>query len=254
MNLNNHIVNSIKYSLIAVLLLVVIGFSNVKHSSKLISDVVVNIDNQFENYFIDQSDVYDLIHETGKSYLLNLDIDNLELRKIEKQIEAHRFINDAEVYLNLDGQLTIDVTQNRPLARILNPEGDDHYISTTGDILPVSSHYTARVPLLSFARGTGFSNENINNTPEGAALFSLLRITDSDEFWKAQIASISVNKSYELTLYPQVTKQLIRFGRAVDNEQKLRKLKVFYKEILPSKGWNTYTEVNLNFKNQIVCK
>ena len=36
-------------------------------------------------------------------------------------------------------------------------------------------------------------------------------------------------------------------------EIKFKKLELFYKNILPTKGWNYYESVNLKFKNQIVC-
>jgi cell division protein FtsQ len=36
---------------------------------------------------------------------------------------------------------------------------------------------------------------------------------------------------------------LIDFGKPVDIEEKFRNLKIFYKEILPTKGWNSYESV-----------
>ncbi|MDP4681022.1 MAG: cell division protein FtsQ [Cyclobacteriaceae bacterium] len=244
----------VKYLAVALILILVIGFSNKKQSDRYVLDVVVNIDNQFENYFIDQSDVFDLIHETGKTHLLNLDLSQLDLRAIEKRIEAHRFISNAEVYHDLDGLLTIDIKQNRPLARILNPNGSDKYISTTGLILPESSHYTARVPLISLSKKIAYSNENINETEEGHRLFEFLTFIENDQFWKAQVASMDINAKYELTIHPQVTKQTVLFGTADNYQDKFKRLKIFYKEILPSNGWNSYSEVNLKYKEQIVCK
>ena len=37
-------------------------------------------------------------------------------------------------------------------------------------------------------------------------------------------------------------------------EQKFRKLLAFYRNIAPEKGWTRYSEVNLKYKGQIVCK
>ena len=254
MKLSVNILNYSKYALAVFVLLLTIGFTNKKQSDRYVKDVVINIDNQFENYFIDQSDVFDLVHETGKTYLLNLDLSQLDLRVVEKKIEAHRFIDDAEVFHDLNGVLTIEIKQNRPLARILNPNGKDKYIGTTGLILPESTHYTARVPLISISNKIFYSNENVIETEEGKKLFELLTFIENDPFWKAQIAGMDIDSKYELTLHPQVTKQEILFGTADDYQDKLRRLKVFYKEILPSKGWNNYSVVNLKYKKQIVCK
>lgn len=254
MKIDFNILKPFKYLIVVLILFVLIGFANKKQSNRFVQDVVVNIDNQFENYFIDQSDVYDLIHETGKSYLLNLDIGRLELKEIERKIESHRFVGEAEVYHDLNGRLTIDVKQNRPIARILNARGADRYIGTTGLILPISSHYTARVPLIRVHKDLQYSSENINDTAEGQKLFEMLSYIENNSFWKAQVAGIDIDKNHELTIHPQVTKQLVVFGTAEGFREKLKRLNVFYKEILPNKGWNNYSEVNLKYENQIVCK
>ena len=49
------------------------------------------------------------------------------------------------------------------------------------------------------------------------------------------------------------TKQKIYFGNTDNMDNKFKKLELFYKNILPTKGWNYYESVNLKFKNQIVC-
>jgi len=77
---------------------------------------------------------------------------------------------------------------------------------------------------------------------------------NNNDMWRAQIAQLSVSEDDELTLWPQVTKQLILFGHADEIDEKFKKLKLFYTEVLPKKGWNTYSYVNLKYKNQIVCK
>ena len=65
---------------------------------------------------------------------------------------------------------------------------------------------------------------------------------------------LTVDRNGYITLYPQVTKQYIEFGKPVSIEEKFLKLKVFYKKILPYKGWNHYTRVNIEFQDQIVCE
>jgi cell division protein FtsQ len=55
-------------------------------------------------------------------------------------------------------------------------------------------------------------------------------------------------------MYQQVGKQVIEFGEAKDIEEKFKKINLFYEEILPAKGWNTYSRVNVKYKGQIVCE
>jgi len=39
----------------------------------------------------------------------------------------------------------------------------------------------------------------------------------------------------------------------IDLEIKFKKLDIFFKEILPLRGWDAYQAVNVQYKDQIVC-
>ena len=88
----------------------------------------------------------------------------------------------------------------------------------------------------------------------GEPYFELINFINNDDFWKAQIAEIEIDASGEIVLWPQVTKQKIEFGAPDNIENKFKRLMVFYQEILPRNGWNSYTRVNLKYENQIVCE
>lgn len=248
-----YIWNTFKYGFLLFGLMVIIGFASSKRSERFINEVQVHIDDQYQNYFIDQTDVLNLMNAEGKDYMLNSDIGQINLKELELRIEAHQFVEDAQAYLDLHGNLMIEVMQNRPLVRVINRGGEDLYIGTKGDVLPESQHYTSRVMLVEFEGARDF-DQNINETDSGQKLFELMQTIDQDEFWKAQIAGMTIKKNGEVVLQPQITKQLVYLGQPENIENKFRKLKTFYTEILPYKGWNTYKTVNLKYKNQIVCK
>lgn len=254
MSFKKDILNTLKFAASGFVLLVIIGFTNSRQSDKYIRDVVIDIDNQFENYFINEKDVLSLINGEGKDYLLGSDFGSLNLKELENRILENKYVGRVQAFRDLHGTLTIKVIQNRPIARILRKSGSDVYISTKGKILPHSSHYTARVILVDIDGELDLYGQNIQDTEEGMAIFQLINFIDTDEFWKAQIAGIKVDKNLEIKLMPQVTKQVVEFGKAEDIEEKFKKLKIFYRKILPFEGWNSYSSVNLKYKQQIVCK
>lgn len=235
------------------LMLVLISFSGVKHSRRVIHDVLINIEQEKGNYFIDQPEVLGLLNAQNTDYVLGSKIGDIDLKLLERRVEAHAFVADAQIFYDLKGNLVVDVKQARPIARIYDPYGADKYIDDRGLILPVNGKHTARVPLVEIEKKLAW-NSAITDSEEGADLFDLLRFIDSDEFWKAQIAHLVLEGSGEVTMLPQVTKQKILFGKPSHLVKKFKKLEVFYKEILPNKGWNTYSLVNLKFKDQIVCE
>jgi cell division protein FtsQ len=85
-------------------------------------------------------------------------------------------------------------------------------------------------------------------------LMDVLEFIYKDEFWKAQITEIEIQRNGDLILYTQVSRQYVEFGKPEIVENKFARLKIFYKDILPRKGWNVYERVNLKFKDQIICE
>ncbi len=240
-------------SVIALVMFVIIGFASVKNSSKQVNAVEVVILDQNGDFFTDKLEVLNLLNAENTDYVLGLSLDQLDLKTLEERVEKNPFIKDAQIYRDIKGNLIVSVRQAQPIARIINRKGPDQYIDAEGDFLPVNSRHTARVPLIEMERSFSWET-NINETEYGTKVFDLVNYIREDKFWDAQIAGLVIAKNGELTLMPQVTKQEIKFGMPEDFEIKFKKLKVFYKEILPNKGWNTYNTVNLKFKDQIVCE
>jgi cell division protein FtsQ len=85
-------------------------------------------------------------------------------------------------------------------------------------------------------------------------MMELLNFIEKDPFWKAQISQMHIDKKGNIKMYTQVSKQVVEFGKPEDIEEKFRNLKIFYKDILPTKGWNSYDRVSVKFKDQIVCE
>ena len=75
----------------------------------------------------------------------------------------------------------------------------------------------------------------------------------NDEFWDALVEQIVVEKGNEVVLIPKVGNFRIVLGTLDDMNEKLENLRIFLREGIVLKGWNVYKEINLKFKNQIVC-
>ena len=75
----------------------------------------------------------------------------------------------------------------------------------------------------------------------------------NDEFWDALVEQIVVEKGNEVVLIPKVGNFRIVLGTLDDMNEKLENLRLFLREGIVLKGWNVYKEINLKFKNQIVC-
>jgi cell division protein FtsQ len=224
-----------------------IAFSERKQGGSLCTNIVIEIDNLHENHFVDEADVMKLVASSG--------IDRIDLKSIEEKIKTDKHIRDAELFGDLKGNLVVQVSLRRPIARIVQPDAPDVYIAEDGVVMPVSDKYASRVLLIS-GSGVKLLTEtgDIFSSETGTQLMEMIEFIVNDKFWKAQIAQVDVNSDSRITLYPQVTGQRVEFGKPEDLENKFRKLMIFYKEILPQRGWTKYERVNLEYEGQIIAE
>ncbi|MCF6352817.1 MAG: cell division protein FtsQ [Cyclobacteriaceae bacterium] len=244
-------------SLVAGVLLIsvlLIAFESAKNNSKVCNNVLITIDNQLENHFVDTNDMLDLITLNGTEIIKGVRLSQLNLREIEQRLEAEPFLKTSEIYVDHSGTMMVHVGLRKPMARIVRYNGPDAYIGEDGQLLPVSNKYSKRTIIITGKGSKELSEQENIAQGEYASLYQLIQHIRADEFLSAQIAQIKLIKNGEVILYPQITKQYIEFGKIEDIETKFKKLRLFYDEILPRNGWNSYSRVNLKYKNQIICE
>ncbi|MFT6826915.1 MAG: cell division protein FtsQ [Roseivirga sp.] len=237
------------------ILLSMISFIDKREVGYKVGDIEVKIENTYENFFIDEDDVMSLVIEHKGDTMLGDAMGRVNLKEIEARIEKHSFIKDAQVFRDLTGHLVVKAIQNKPIARIVAGNGKNAYLGEDGEILPTSTKYTARVVVLSGNYMNQLTERrNVSENEYDLKLFDLINFINEDKFWSMQIAQVDVNSKGKIVMIPQVGGQRLEFGRAEDIEHKFKRLEIFFKEIMPTKGWNTYSRVNVEYKDQIICE
>ena len=231
-----------------------IAFTERRQGDITVRDITVKIENEQENHFLDEADVMKLM-QLNLENLRGTGMGEVNLKAIEQRVNSEPFVKEGELYSDLKGNMVIRVELRRPIARIVRNDGPDGYIAEDGTIMPVSEKFTSRVVLISggFVRQL-LKQKNVNDTEEGKQLIALIKAIREDEFWHAQIAQLDIDSKARITMYSQVGDERIEFGRPDNPDVKFKKLRVFYKEILPRMGWNKYDRVNLEYEGQIVAE
>jgi cell division protein FtsQ len=203
-------------------------------------------------YFVEEKEIEGIISSTFPELKAGLSLSEVPLSGLEARLLGHPFIKSAEASISQKGILKISIKQHEPIARIARPMGADGYITKEGWIIPTSPTYTSRVLILEGDFAEQLMNQgSLEAMPE---LMPLIQFITQDEFWKAQVTELEINKREDIRVHQQVGKQVIEFGDALDFESKFKRLEVLYQEILPRKGWNAYERISVKFKNQIVCE
>jgi len=232
----------------------IIAFTERRQGSASIKDITIKMRNANENHFLDEDDIVKLM-ELKMDNLKGASLDRVNMKEVEKKIRRDPFIKDAQLYSDLKGNLVVSAEIRRPIARIVRSDGPDGYIAEDGTVMPVSDKFTSRVILISgpYVRQM-LKQSNLNTSEEGKQLITLINTIREDEFWNAQVAQLDIDSKMRITVYPQVGDERIEFGRPDNVDTKLKKLMIFYKEILPRMGWNKYDRVNLEYAGQIVAE
>lgn len=243
-----------KFVLAGTAFFLLIGFVENKQHRKICTGVKINIEDTFDTYFINEQDVWGLLTQNGTQRIEGEPFREINLKNLELRLKTNKFVKSCQVYADLTGRLNVSIRQNRPLARVIDPGLPDAYISEDGDVLPLSERFTARVVLLEGAGLKKIMRANLQTDSTGKAVFELLQRIDRERFFKALVAQITVGQDGNIRMYPQVGRQTIEFGKPVDMERKFENIRIFYRQILPARGWNRYSRVSVAYDNQIVCE
>ncbi len=243
----------IKIALLIVVLLGGVAFVEYKHRNRLCEGVLVSIDNQQDEGFLTKGDINEEIQSVYTKDVRILKLIHIDAEEVENKVKNNIFVKDAEVLKNHKGKLYVSLKQEVPVLRMLTEKASS-YVSKSGCRLPLSVHHTARVMMFRCSDRDSLFIGNENKIEFEKDLLDLISFINEDVFLKAQLCEVWLEKNGGLTFYPQVTKTKIIFGSCKNYESKCEKIKLFYKQILPRKGWNSYETVNVKFNDQIVCE
>jgi cell division protein FtsQ len=81
----------------------------------------------------------------------------------------------------------------------------------------------------------------------------LTTFISKDPFWNAQVAQIDIVGDKNFELIPTIGNHIIRIGSADALEEKLHRLFVFYKNVLSKTGFDHYSVIDVQYKDQVVA-
>ncbi|MBK9283111.1 MAG: hypothetical protein IPM51_02190 [Sphingobacteriaceae bacterium] len=244
-----------------------VSFSFVSKSEKQISVNRLNISilNNTENQFLSEADIRAYFEQSGTK-ILNQKFAEINIPKLERLLNVHPAIENAEVSAELNGEISVNVLQRTPICRIINADGESYYIDSQNKLMPLNENYSARVIVVNgnlnepFARRYQLTVDEIAGSEVYKKvsllddIVAVVHVINQDSTLSSLIHQININEEQEIELFPAIGNHKIVFGEAKDIEQKFNRLKLFYTEGLnKADAWNKYSIINLKYKNQVVC-
>ncbi|RLD26274.1 MAG: hypothetical protein DRI54_03180 [Bacteroidetes bacterium] len=239
-------------------LLVVMGFVNHNRKEAKCTGLHINVDYSDDLFFVDEDDVRTHIYEVAGD-LIGQPIKSINISELEREVTIMNAVEKAEVFTDLKGNVTIEIIQRNPIARVFMANGKSGYMDEDGKWMNLSNKYTARVIVIN-----GFlpkwseeiitdSNINFDDKDVWSQVYLLTQTIRSDEFLNAQFEQIYVDDNGDFVLIPRVGRHSILLGNTEQLDRKFEKLKLFYKDGIAKVDWNKYKQIDLRYKYQIVC-
>ncbi len=204
---------------------------------------------------ITRKDIEATIERSFGRNLPGMPVGSINVERVERVLESDPFVLNADVYIDSRNQVNIDIEQRLPILRVIDQNGLSYYLDGTGQKLPLSKHFAARV-LVATGQIPPFDRDFLTHKKNPHRLRDLFKLTQrilKDELLEPMIEQIHVAKDGDYVMIPKVGDQKIILGNLDDLETKILYLKNFYKEALPHKGWKKYKTINLKFHGQVVA-
>lgn len=222
-------------------------------SGQPIANLHVTIANQQELSNLQTKDYLQWLFDKKQGGLVGHLLKEIDLAKIEEQAELHPWVKSAEVYVDNQNVLTVEIEERKPIARIFNQNGISYFLDEDLKMMPVLKGRTNfNVPV--FTNVKNFNNDSLERVTNSQIAY-LAKVIEKDSFWNAQITQVDVLPKNQFQLIPLLGEdQRIIFGDTSRAEEKLEDLMAFYEQVIPKIGWDTYKTLDLRFKDQIVAK
>ena len=214
-----------------------LSFSLKRFNNAKMENVSINM-NQSKTpvYFIDEKDIKDLV----KQYNPTRKIGDVKIPELEKKINENPFVDSANVYMNLNGNLNVDIKQRVPVFR-LSKNGKDFYVDEKGVEFPISRNFSYPCMLVM----------GDVDASEYQELGQLVEKIDKDDFSKKYFIGIKKEKN-NYNLLTSDGNYKVEIGDLENIDFKVKGFKTFVEKYLVYQNPNKYKKISVKYNNQIV--
>lgn len=212
--------------------------------------VHINIENEAYCQFVSKEAIEHILFDNRHTTVRKILIASVDLKKMERVLATNPWVESAQVFIDNQRYLNINVVQRVPQLRVFDQIGNSYYIDTAKHILPITDQYTHYEIL--FVNVPEIKEDSIGLVLK-TKMLTLAKKIKADTFWQAQTAEIIVRDRNNFEIIPVLGNQRIIIGDTNNLKQKLENIFAFYKKIENKIGWDKYEVIDARFENQIVA-
>jgi hypothetical protein len=226
----------LKIIFVAGIWIFLLRFSLQRFNNRPVEDIVVKMLQKEPVSFINDKIVREIIRRENPTNRIG----DLNILSLERAIRAMPMVDSANVYLKLNGQLNLDISQRIPIFR-LSKKDQSFYVDEKGVEFPASNNYSYQCMLVSGKVGS----------EEYPMLVELVKIINRDDFSKNFFVGIS-KKGNDYYLMTNEGNYVVELGRLENLGFKIKGFKTFVEKYLIYQDQMKYSKISLKYDNQIV--
>lgn len=199
-----------------------------------------------------RGDVFSELNQRFGYSLEGLQHKEVDVERVERVLEQYPFVLDAEVYIDAENSVQIQIQQRVPILRIYDKMELSYYLDGDGNKLPLSKNFSPRLLIASGNIPPFVPDFQERENHLLRATFELAKKILANSFLLPLVEQIYINNKNEFMLIPKIGKQKILLGEYEHIDDKLYNLEVFYKKGLSQEGWSKHKTIDLRFKDQVI--
>lgn len=204
-----------------------------------------------QSLFIDRKDILNLLTANGGRKIKGKSLASIDLKMLEASIEKNVWISNAELFFDKDAFLQVHIQENVPVARLFTVNGSTCYIDSSGNRLPLSDKFSARLPVF-----TGFPSERTRLSKQDSVVMErvkdIARFLHEHPFWMSQIAQVDITQNRQFELYPLIGNHVIELGDGLDLENRFKRLMIFYQQVMKETGPQAWARLKVQYARQVI--
>ncbi len=239
-------------SALVVLILLILTAVGRRRNSEIREIAIAVAEIQGEQASIDVENIRRLLDKSFGFGFIGKRVEELDIHRIEAVLEQDPFVQRAEVWVDARYMLHMLLYPRIPILRIMDGKGQDYYLDAEGNRMPKSRKFWARTLV-----ATGDIPPYVPDFQERSSyalkdLYLLSLYILEDPYLLGLTEQIHLENG-EFILYPKIGRQQILLGKCKNLPAKFERLKRFYRDVLPHRGFR-YKTIDLRYRGQVVCK
>lgn len=203
----------------------------------------VKVADTLMTHFITPSDI---IRESGldPDTLNRCRIDEFGLGALESRLRASDKVESVNAWIAADGKVHVDVVPMTPVARVFEKGTKSYYINSQGKRISADPRYHLDVPVVL---------GSFDSIHPATRLLPLLDHIAKNPDLSALVSTLVQKPGGDIIIVPTIVGHVINFGDTTAVDDKFRRLRSFYLQVVPSRGWEMYDTIAVKWRGRVVA-